>query len=325
MVDVNDQFIQMLGYRREELIGRPVADLVAAESRPLVEKMIREGQEGPYEHLALRKDGGIFPVEVQARTFSSGKRQLRVTSIRDVNARKQAQQELQMASESLRRTQEQALLEREEFTQRLISAQEQERTRLANELHDSLGQNLSVIQNHAHLALKQRDIPPAATIHLQAISRCVSECISETRGLARNLRPLQIEQLGLTDSLGELIANVRESTSIQFSVRLENVDDVVKGENRTHLYRILQEALNNLIKHSGANRAEISLERDVRCLRLRVRDDGRGFDLPGAPAARGLGLTSIQERARMLGGSAKIQSAAGAGTRLEIEMPIGEV
>jgi PAS domain S-box-containing protein len=440
--DLNDQMAEMLGYRREELIGRLVSDCVAAESLPLVNDMMKSGNDGPYEHLALRKDGTTFPVEVHAKPFPFARRKLRVTSIRNITERRNAETALRNSEESLRATientpyvgvqwydeqgrilfwnhaseamygwtaseaagktlgqliftpdhaaqflnlldeigrtgkpagpreypfhrkdgsngsclstvfsipfaagkscfvcmdvdltarkqaeqslreaQERELQARDGFARQLLNDQENERQRLASELHDGLGQNLSIIKNTVDLALKPND-PASTPAHLEAISRFASEAIAEVRNLARNLRPLQIKQLGLTDSLGELVDNVAQSTAIRIERRLEEVDDVVHGEAATHLYRIVQEALNNLIKHSGAGRANVSLERDVNCVRLIVTDDGTGFEVKNAFSRGGLGLTSIGERARMLGGSFKIQSVAGEGTRLTIELPI---
>jgi signal transduction histidine kinase len=142
------------------------------------------------------------------------------------------------------------------------------------------------------------------------------------RNLVRNLRPLQIEQLGLTDSLGELLERVAQSTSLKLESHLENVDDVIKGHAATHVYRIVQEALNNVIKHSGADRARFTLERDIKCVRLHLSDFGVGFDTTRIRRNGGLGLTSIAERSQMLGGSLKLQSTPGTGTDLVIELPI---
>jgi len=443
--DLNDQMAEMLGYTREELIGRPVSDCVAPESLPLVKDMMRAGNEGPYEHLALKKDGTRFPVEVHAKPFPSADRDLRVTSIRNITERRNAEAALRNSEESLRATientpyvavqwyddhgrilfwnraseamygwtaaeaagktldqliftadlaarflellneigrngkpagpmeypfhrkdgsegsclstvfsipfaagkscfvcmdidlsehkraqqslreaQERELRARDEFARQLLKAQEYERQRLASELHDGIGQNLSVIKNTVDQAVIHTD-SAVVTGHLEAISKFVTEAIAEVRNLARNLRPLQIEQLGLTDSLDTLIDSVAQSSTILIDRRLEDVDEVIHGEAATHLYRIVQEALNNLIKHSGAAHARISLERDVNCVRLLVEDDGRGFELKSAISTGGLGLTSIGERARMLEGSLKIQSVAGEGTRLTVELPIHDV
>jgi PAS domain S-box-containing protein len=236
----------------------------------------------------------------------------------DITERKHAEQ-------SLREAQERELRSREEFTRRLLNAQEQERQRLGAELHDSLGQNLSILKNNAYLALAQPGLPPATVEHLNAISQVASDAIAEVRNLAHSLRPLQVEQLGLTDSIRELTEKVAQSTSVHFETRLEDVDDVLQGSSATHLYRIIQEALNNLARHSGARRATISLERDIKCVRLLVSDNGRGFEVKPPAARTGLGLRNMAERAQMLGGSLKIESAPGTGTVLRVEVPVSEV
>jgi len=191
-------------------------------------------------------------------------------------------------------------------------------------LHDSLGQNLSIIKNRALLATRTSGIPAPTAEHLQAIERIVTDAIDETRNLAHNLRPAHIEQVGLTASLQELIREVSQSSEIRFERRVENVDGVFNHDATTNVYRIAQEALNNLIKHSRAQEAVITIERDLHSVHIRIADDGVGFDPARAMEQRGLGLTSISERVRMLGGHLDIQSAPGNGAQLNIDLPIAE-
>ena len=233
----------------------------------------------------------------------------------DITPRKKAEQ-------SLREAQERELRSREHFTRALLDAEEQERQRLAAELHDSLGQNLSIINNKAYLASQQPSLPPAVAENLKTISEAAAETIAEVRQLVLNLRPLQIEQLGLTDSIRELVEKIARSGSISLEYRVEDVDDTLQGNSATHLYRIVQEALNNLLKHSGARRATFALERDIHFVRLRLQDEGRGFNVDRALAGRGFGLKSISERAQMLNGSLRVKSSPGIGTELIVELPV---
>src|SRR4029079_2471885 len=115
-----------------------------------------------------------------------------------------------------------------------------------------------------------------------------------------------------------------KSTQIRFERRVENVDGIFNWEAATNIYRIAQEALNNLTKHSQAEQAVVTVERDVRTVHMRITDDGVGFDTVRAMTKGGLGLTSIAERVRMLGGQLNIQSAPGKGTQLTIELPVVE-
>ena len=279
----------------------------------------------PYdiEYRLRTKDGQYrwFRSRGQAVWDAEGHPVRMAGSLTDIHDRK-------LAEESLREAQAEALMARQKFTQSLIAAQEQERKRIARELHDSLGQNLSVIKNRIQLALAESSNSAAAVTQLEAVSKLVADALSEVRTLAHRLRPLPIEQFGLTDCLGNLVQEVAESSAIPIDRRLEQVDDLFPGERATMVYRILQEALNNLVKHSGATAATVAVERDLHCVRLRIEDNGRGFDKSAVVSPRkirsGLGLTSIEERVGMLGGTLDIRTSPGQGTVLQLEIPLSE-
>ena len=313
------------GWTSDEATGKTLGQLILdSEETKLFRKAFKEVELTgksipPTEFRFRRRDGSRgFGLSTLFRIRRGNGKFCFVCMDVDITERKQAEQ-------SLREAQERELRSREEFTRQLLDAQEQERQRLAAELHDSLGQNLSIIKNNADLALAQTGIPAAAIQHLKAISRVASEAIGETRDLAHNLRPLQVEQLGLTDSIRELAEKVALSTPIPIEFRIENVDDAIRGASATHLYRIIQEALNNLTRHSSASRANLSLERDINCVRLRVTDNGCGFEVKPASLRGGLGLRNMAERAQMLGGSLNIESGPGTGTRLRVEVPIRDM
>jgi signal transduction histidine kinase len=227
-----------------------------------------------------------------------------------------------MAETALEQARTAELHAREEFAQHLLSAQEHERQRLANELHDSVGQTLSLVKNRALLALQEPGLPQTAGEHLTVLSSLTTDVIAEVRAVAQNLRPLHIEQLGITDALNTLLAQIEDSSPLTIVRRIENIDDVLASDSATHLFRIMQEALNNTLKHAGATQCCVSLERDVRCLRLIITDNGNGFDHAAALRKMGLGLASIAERVRILAASYRIDTELGAGTTLHIEIPI---
>jgi PAS domain S-box-containing protein len=276
-------------------------------------------QRVPYAvEYRIRGPGGEYRW-VQARAQATWNKQggpIRMAgSITDIHDKRMAETALEQA-----RTAE--LRAREEFAQHLLSAQEQERQRLANELHDSVGQTLSLVKNRALLALQEPGLPPSAGAHLTVLSNLTTDVIAEVRAVAQNLRPLHIEQLGITDALHTLLAQIEDSSPLTIVRRIENIDDVLPSDSATHLFRIMQEALNNTLKHAGATLCCVSLERDVRCLRLVITDNGNGFDHLAAQRKMGLGLASIAERVRMLAASYRIDTAPGTGTTLHIEIPI---
>jgi PAS domain S-box-containing protein len=320
-IDANESFYRLFGLTREETIGRTGLELGlwhSAEERVAVTReLTAKGALRHIERTSKNRHGEAFTVMVNADLFELAGRQSVVTTLHDITAQRQVEA-------TLREAQAEEIRVREEFARRLITAQENERHRLAAELHDSLGQNLSVIKNRTHLAGQVAALPADLAGHLEAIDRVVTTAIAETRSLAHNLHPPHIEQVGLTESLQGLIVEVSQASPVRFERRLENVDDLFKGAAATHFFRIVQEALNNLVKHSQATEAIVTLERDVHLVRLRIADDGVGFDGAAADQQRGLGLTSMRERVRMLGGTFQLESQPGLGTRLIVEVPISD-
>lgn len=212
----------------------------------------------------------------------------------------------------------------EAFSRRLIESQENERKRIAAELHDSLGQNLLVIKNRAALALKQRDNPGRMVEEVSEVSAMSSAALREVREIAQNLRPFQIDELGLTKSMNSMARKVGAASGMEIRTDLDNIDHALPPEFEINFYRILQECLNNIAKHAQAKTASIVLRREARVLRLTVQDDGCGFaaardtQLEG----RGFGLKNITERAHTMGGQVRIHSSPGEGTRVEVTIPV---
>jgi signal transduction histidine kinase len=208
----------------------------------------------------------------------------------------------------------------ENFTRRLIESQEAERRRIAGELHDSLGQDLLLIANRLQLALGKSEVPPALREELEGIGALATQAVTEVRRISHALRPPQLDHLGLTRALRAMLDSVARTAGFRLSCRVEDIDGVYPAEMESNWYRILQEGLNNILKHAQARNVDVVLEHDVRTIRLIVADDGRGF-VPTA-AADGIGLRNIAERVRILGGDLRIDSAPGTGTRLEVTAPL---
>lgn len=225
-------------------------------------------------------------------------------------------------------------LQQENFARRLIVSQEAERKRIAGELHDSLGQMLLVIKNRAFLGMKAVESDNAESKGITAsreqlgeIFDSASDAIVQTRQIAYALRPLHLERLGLTAALEEMIDKVAASSGILFDVEIIELYDFLPLDAQINLFRIAQESINNIVRHSEATRASVSVTRDGDCIEIKITDNGKGFDTlvangSGARSSGGLGLTSIAERARILGADYSIESTPGAGTSVFISIDI---
>jgi signal transduction histidine kinase/ligand-binding sensor domain-containing protein len=209
-------------------------------------------------------------------------------------------------------------LEREGFSRRLIESQEAERKRLAGELHDSLGQNLLIVKNWALIGLNSLAADNPAREHLTEISDSASLAIEEVREISHNLRPHQLERLGLTSTIEQMVRQIGSSTDIEFITETDNIDGLLSREFEINLYRVLQECLNNILKHSAATTAWLSIKRTANGAQIICRDNGKGFDPEATSLSSGMGLIGISERVRMLGGRYTVASAPGKGVTIYI-------
>jgi len=210
----------------------------------------------------------------------------------------------------------------EAFSRKLIESQEAERKRLAGELHDTLGQSLSIIVNQADLLLSKPQDQERTTARVGEIAVTASEAIREVRELAYQLRPVELDRLGLTKALRAMAQKVAKSTAIPIDAEVEEIDDLFSGESEINLYRIVQESLSNIVKHSAATQAEVIIKRVSNSVSVTVNDNGKGFDAAGSQNDSGFGLRGILERTRILGGRHTLESSPGLGTRLNIYIDV---
>jgi signal transduction histidine kinase/ligand-binding sensor domain-containing protein len=215
---------------------------------------------------------------------------------------------------------------REAFSQKLIESQEKERKRIAAELHDSIGQDLVIIRNWALLGLNVVAESDPSAKQLTEISNTASKAINEVREIAYNLAPYQLDRLGLTRTIEDMVERVSAASNISFATDIEQLDGKLSKEGEINLYRVIQEAVSNTIKHSGASKADLTIRLATNHLLVTLRDNGRGFIAEGAdtynPRQSGFGLVGSAERIRILGGTWSIHSAFGDGTQIIIQLPL---
>jgi len=222
----------------------------------------------------------------------------------------------------LRRRLERQQAEQLAFSRHVLGKLEEERSRIATNLHDSLGQTLMVIK-HRVLSAPVTEVPKIRGL-MDEISTVTSQAIDEVRRISHGLGPHQLDHLGLTRAIRALIDRASENSSIVFASRVENTDGLFEKETEIHLYRIVQEAVTNILKHSSATEATVVMKKQPATVSISIRDNGRGFD-PAKPSTQahdfGYGLSGIAERVRILKGTLVIESQPGAGTSLTAEIP----
>jgi signal transduction histidine kinase len=204
----------------------------------------------------------------------------------------------------------------------VLEVQAREREYLAHELHDETGQALSTVL--VGLGTLAKDITePRVRGLLGELRERVRELIDNISRMARGLHPAALEQLGFSRAVRQLVEHFTDVHAITVNLEFghESEFDEFPVELTLGLFRMMQEALTNIARHAEANQVNISLEREGGSIRLRIADDGDGFDLQDHPSA-GLGLRLMERRAAQLGGTLRIESAPGMGTNLAIDVPI---
>ncbi|MFV0389436.1 MAG: two-component regulator propeller domain-containing protein [Pyrinomonadaceae bacterium] len=211
-----------------------------------------------------------------------------------------------------------------EYSKRLIEAQEAERKRIASELHDGLGQSLVVIKNRAMLGIKKRNDAEVVEKELDKIKNSAAQALEEVREITSDLRPQLIDRVGLTRAVTDLLKNA--SGLIDLESEIDSIDGIFSGDKEISIFRIIQESLSNIIKHSNATNAAVKLKHGENFISLTVEDNGEGFDVSKALHNQsGLGLAGMQERVQLLNGTIVFVSKPGLGTNVSVRIPIKRI
>jgi PAS domain S-box-containing protein len=307
---VNPKVEQMFGWVADDLEGEPIEVLIPEEVRGAHQKhrtaFVRNPHDRPMgvglELYGRRKDGSRFPIEVSLSPWRRDGDGLRVIcSVRDISA--------------IRRLQN--------FSEGALRATEEERRRIARELHDDTAQRLAVLILRLRQLAGERDTERRNEL-FEVIREEVVETSDGVKRMARGLRPPELEELGLEHALQAHARNLRESGVFDVDiVNTVGIEDCLDETEKLVVYRIVQEAIWNAVRYSGEASASVRIWRERETVVAEVSDGGRGFD-PNlvADAEAGLGLIGMQERATMIGGRLDIDSLPGEGTRVRVIVPV---
>lgn len=222
-------------------------------------------------------------------------------------------------SKKIKEQTENLKLERSMRLSSMLDGQEMERQRLSRELHDGLGQSILAIR--MRLERLETAKPERAQEIMGEVQELITDTIKEVRSISNNLMPAVLKDFGLADALKNLCDELNAVANIEITFYPDLKRNKISDKVSTYLYRMSQEALNNIIKHSGAERATLTLEADDKNIRMIISDDGKGFDYHEGMRLCGNGISNIKERVHLIDGQVEISSRQGGGTTIHILIP----
>ncbi len=318
VIDCNDTEAKMLGYAKEEIIGRPISDFLTEESRKTYEKQFSTLTDHKelfgLEREFVRKDGTIFHVSqnVFIEIDEMGALVKTKTIGRDITERMRVEMELRRSREQLR-----------SLSAHIQSAREEERGHIAREIHDELGQTLSKLKLDISW-LKKRFLADQAQLAGKAdsMSDLVDSTIRTVQRISSKLRPGVLDYLGLSAAIEWQAKEFLEQTGIECHAEID--PDVAVDDQQTAIavFRIFQETLTNIIRHAKASRVEVVLKQEKNMLLLRVGDNGVGIPAKKVSDFTAFGLMGMRERARYLNGAVSIMGVPGKGTVVSVRIPL---
>jgi PAS domain S-box-containing protein len=314
---------QVFGARRDEMLGQPLDLLLPARfrrpHRAHVEAFGRTGvtsrRMGDVTTLwALRpKSAEEFPIEASISQAAEEGRRFYTVILRDITLRKQGEDELRRSQQELR-----------ELSARVVEAREEEKARIARELHDELGQLLTALK--MDLGWLRERVAPQAELAARAheMGELLDRTVASTRRISADLRPLMLDDLGLADAAAWLVEDFAKRSGIACRLDAPEAEalQAVSKSVATAVYRAIQESLTNIARHAGAKQAWVSLRAADGALQVEIEDDGRGISREDLAKSRSLGLKGMRERFAFLGGSLDIDRAPRGGTRLRVRVPL---
>ena len=321
----NPQAVDVLGYTQEEWGTTPelwIQKIHPDDIDRVVEENRRSNEDGePFfsEYRMFSKDGRLVWIRDEAllvRDEEGAPLHWRGIML-DITAQREAEDKLRWSLEVLRRTSQQ----RRELMERLESAQEQERRRIAADIHDDSIQVMSAVDMRLQTMSMQGGADPTSLDELHGV---VQEAIERLRHLLFRLRPSSLDHEGLAAAIRQYLEHAEQETGISWSVDDERLVEEPPPDLRAVLYRMAQEALVNVRKHAGASHVDVDVRTAGLGVTVLIRDDGRGFDAAalGRPAPGHLGLSTTIERAEAAGGWVRVHSAPGEGTTVECWLPV---
>ena len=317
IVEANDRAITSYEYTRDELLNLHLIDLYPPGSEQVLDTLMRHVEEESgliFEVMQQRKNGTTFPVEVSLRLLELEGEKLFQEIIRDITERKRTEEVLKQSEKNMRY-----------LASQLLSAQEDERKRLSRELHDELGHALLALKLQVE-SVEEQLLPQQVTLkrEVKKILEFINSTIEEVRRLYLDLSPGDLEDLGLATALHSLVDDFSQlQKHIRWTIELDNLGGLFALSTQTAIYRIVQEALTNIGKHAKPKNVFLRIKLEKQEVSFTIEDDGIGFDRHKVVnEKRTLGLLTMEERVKILGGTFELWSQENRGAKISFIIPI---
>lgn len=304
VIEVNRALCEMTGFTGNELLQISLERLIIPHES-LMGDIHSDMPRLFYRSMCFPKTGERFPVEIQMSCIKYGENDLQISIVRDLREKRDIEEQLQS--------------ERARKTKAIFDGQEMERRRLAKEIHDGLGQSLIAIR-----LLIEGKIAGSHEVDdeaLEKIRTLIDRTIDDARLMSNNLMPSVLHEFGFVTALRQLCDHVRQSTKIKVNFNVECSRFMLSSLQTVYLFRIAQEAINNILKHSGATEMTVDISQTESLLDFSISDNGKGISNEKMTQIDGNGLYNIRERTQLLKGEFEIHSQPGQGTEIKIRIP----
>lgn len=317
-IEVNDVACNSLGYTKEEFLLLSPSGIISQkfinDYNLIMDRLLQEGHV-IYDTVYRAKDKKLLPVEVNSHLFLFNDKLTVLSIARDITERKQSEEKLKKSSKLLRG-----------LATHLQTIREEERTLIAREIHDELGQVLTVLKIQLSLLgnkLNPEQIPLIEKVNL--LTNLVDQSVESVQKISAKLRPTILDELGLNAAIEWQTEEFEKLTNIKCSLAIPKDDLNLTSDKSTAVFRIFQEALTNVARHADANKVEITLFTNQKYLTLDITDNGKGITTGQVKDFKSLGIHGMEERAMIFGGEVTFDNISGKGTKVKVEIPIDRV
>ena len=313
ILDVNTGSVNLLGYSKEELARMTLKEILTADeiiNNPVRYDVLEQGKSTIKQRKMRRKDGIIVETEVRSQQLPDGRF---LSVIRDLTERIKAEKELAESYEAVRK-----------LTSYLQNIREEERTNIAREIHDELGQRLTVLKmDVSWLKKKISGADEPVKLKLRDLTTMLDDTVKTVRRISSELRPSLLDDLGLIAAIEWQLGEFEKRSGITTEFIHSGEDMQLSDSIKTALFRIFQESLTNVVRHANAKKVTIQVIKNESSLWLSIADNGKGFDKQKVAEKRTLGILGMKERIAMVSGKYEIISHSGKGTDVIVQVPLG--